>query len=109
MLSLEEGELDAEVFAARVQSGRAALDVGNPENAVEVVTAALALWRGPPLAEVGFEDFAQPEIRRLEELRLEALELRLEAGLQCGRALSLSVSLRRCSRSIPPGSASLAS
>ena len=60
MFSLEEGELDAEAFAARVQSGRAALDVGNPQNAVEVMTAALALWRGPPLAEVAFEDFAQP-------------------------------------------------
>src|SRR5436189_155256 len=46
---------------------------------------ALALGRGPPLAEVTFEDFAQAEIRRLEELRLTALEARIDADLQLGR------------------------
>jgi hypothetical protein len=43
------------------------------------------LWRGPPLAEIRFEDFAQGEIRRLEELRLVALEACIDAGLQLGR------------------------
>jgi predicted ATPase/class 3 adenylate cyclase len=43
------------------------------------------LWRGPPLAEVAFDDFAQAEIRRLEELHLVALETRIEADLQLGR------------------------
>ena len=46
---------------------------------------ALALWRGPPLAEFAFEDFAQAEIRRLEELRLVALEERIDADLELGR------------------------
>jgi len=44
-----------------------------PVGASEAFEAALALWRGPALAEVAFESFAQPEIKRLEELRLGAL------------------------------------
>ena len=47
------------------------------------------MWRGPPLAEVAFEDFAQPEIRRLEEMRLEALEVRVDAELELGRHAQL--------------------
>src|SRR5262249_46000893 len=43
------------------------------------------IWRGRPLAEVEFENFAQGEVRRLEELRLAALETRIEADLALGR------------------------
>ena len=46
---------------------------------------ALALWRGPALGEFAFADFAQQEIRRLDELRLETLEGRFEAMLGLGR------------------------
>ena len=46
---------------------------------------ALALWRGPALADVADEPFAAPEIRRLEELRLEAAELAIDADLAAGR------------------------
>ena len=42
------------------------------------------MWRGPPLADVAGESFAQLEIRRLEELRLDALELLMEAELAAG-------------------------
>ena len=85
LLSLASGELDAEVFQDLVQAGWRALEAGEPASAAEALTQALGLWRGPPLAEVAFEDFAQPEIRRLEELRLEALEARIDAGLRLGR------------------------
>ena len=47
------------------------------------------MWRGTPLAEVAFEDFAQTEIRRLEELRLTALETRIDAELQLGHHAEL--------------------
>jgi DNA-binding SARP family transcriptional activator len=47
--------------------------------------AALALWRGPALAEFAFDDFAQAEIRRLDELRLVVIEERIEADLELGR------------------------
>jgi DNA-binding SARP family transcriptional activator len=56
-----------------------------PEQAAELLREALALWRGPALADVANEPFAQMEILRLEELRLRALELRLEADLAGGR------------------------
>ena len=46
---------------------------------------ALALWRGAPLADLAYEPFAQAEIARLEELRLVALEQRIEADLAAGR------------------------
>ena len=50
---------------------------------------ALELWRGPPLAELAFEPFAQAEIARLEEQRLAALEARVEADLAAGRHAAL--------------------
>ena len=46
---------------------------------------ALALWRGPPLDDVAEEPFAGAEIRRLEELRLAAVELAVEQDLEAGR------------------------
>ena len=54
---------------------------------------ALALWRGPALAEFRYEDFAQSEIARLDELRLAALEERIEADLALGRHDELIVEL----------------
>jgi predicted ATPase/DNA-binding SARP family transcriptional activator len=84
LLSVRAGELDADVFAETVRDGRRALEENDPIRASELLAAALALWRGPPLAEVAFEDFAQAEIRRLEELRLSALETRIDAHLQLG-------------------------
>jgi predicted ATPase/DNA-binding SARP family transcriptional activator len=47
--------------------------------------AALKLWRGPPLADVADEPFAATEIRRLEELRMAALDVAIEADLEHGR------------------------
>jgi DNA-binding SARP family transcriptional activator len=47
---------------------------------------ALDVWRGPPLAEFAYDAFAQSEVRRLEELRLTALEDRIDADLEAGRA-----------------------
>ena len=78
------------MFTLRVHDGLTALDARDGAAASASLVDALALWRGPPLAEVGFEDFAQPEIRRLEELRLVALEGRIDADLQLGRHWSLA-------------------
>ena len=84
LLALAPGELDAEAFQSQLEEGRAALRDGAPALASELLSAALALWRGPPLAEVYYEEFAQTEIRRLEELRLLGLETRAEAELELG-------------------------
>ncbi len=89
LLSVAAGELDADVFAERVRDGRREFEDGDPVRASELLGEALALWRGPPLAEVAFEDFAQAEIRRLAELRLVALESRIDADLQRGHHAEL--------------------
>jgi DNA-binding SARP family transcriptional activator len=47
--------------------------------------AALGLWRGPALADFAFDDFAQAETRRLEELRLVVHGERIDADLELGR------------------------
>jgi DNA-binding SARP family transcriptional activator len=59
-------------------------DEAPPERAARLLRDALALWRGPPLPDLADEDFAHAEIHRLEELRLAALERRVEADLALG-------------------------
>ena len=93
LLALGPGELDAEVFQDRLTEGRDALRDGEPARARELLSGALALWRGPPLAEVNYEEFAQTEIRRLEELRLLALESRVDAQLQLGHPAAVIAEL----------------
>jgi DNA-binding SARP family transcriptional activator len=84
LLAVGPGELDADVFEARVRNGCRALERGDARSARDALGDALRMWRGPALAEVAYEEFAQPEIRRLEELRLAALETRIEADLRLG-------------------------
>jgi DNA-binding SARP family transcriptional activator len=84
-LRIEPEQLDLERFTRLVEESQA-------EPAAEraaKLRRALALWRGPPLADLGFEAFAQQEIGRLEELRLAALEDRVEAELEAGRHTDL--------------------
>ena len=89
LLSIPPDELDADAFDRAVRSGTQALEAGAAAQAADILSGALALWRGPPLAEVAFEEFAQAEIRRLEELRMRALEGRIDAELQLGRHADL--------------------
>ena len=88
-LRVRPGELDAERFERGVEAGRRALAAGEPEQAGELLRDALGLWRGPPLAELEFEPFAQVEIARLQEQRLAALEARVDADLAMGRHAAL--------------------
>lgn len=95
LLSVGEDELDAGVFAALVAEGRQALSDGEFAGAGTLLREALGLWRGPPLAEVAYENFAQGEIRRLEELRLVALEARIDTDLRLARSAELVGELER--------------
>lgn len=72
-----------------------------PENAARVLQEALGLWRGPALADLQREQFAQAEIRRLEELRLVALERRIDADLALGRRAELVGELETLTRQHP--------
>ena len=77
-------ELDSRRFERLAGAGRQALASGDDVKASAKLREALALWRGPPLGEVADEPFAQGEIARLEALRLQVVEDRLEADLTLG-------------------------
>jgi DNA-binding SARP family transcriptional activator/tetratricopeptide (TPR) repeat protein len=85
MLQLEQGCLDLERFEELVEQARGAV----PETATAKLEEALSLWRGPPFADFAYDRFARSEIARLEELRLEAVEGRIEADLALGRHAEL--------------------
>ena len=89
MLDVAPGELDLERFEQLADSGARALDQGDAASAAAMLRDALALWRGPALAEFAYESFAQGPAARLEELRLGALERRIEADLELGRHAKL--------------------
>ena len=89
VLQVEQDGLDGARFEALAVDGRQALLSGNWNRAAEILRTALALWRGPALADFAFEPWAQTEAGRLEELRLVCLEERIEADLACGRDAGL--------------------
>ena len=81
LIQVESDEHDLGRFEALAESAREAAD---PARRAELLEEALALWRGTPLAEFRDEPFAPVAARRLEELRLSALEQRIEAALELG-------------------------
>lgn len=78
------GELDLLRFERLLGEAGEARRAGAPEHAAERLTEGLALWRGPPLAELASHDFARAELARLEELRLVAVQERIELALEMG-------------------------
>jgi ABC-type transport system substrate-binding protein/DNA-binding SARP family transcriptional activator len=85
LLRVEPGELDLDVFELLFAEGCRALEEGDAERAAAKLRVAEKLWRGRPLADLEFEPFARVEVERLEELRLAAVEARIEAELELGR------------------------
>ncbi|MFD7868630.1 BTAD domain-containing putative transcriptional regulator [Streptomyces sp. NPDC059783] len=96
-----EDDLDAAVFARLGASGRAALAAGEPERAAGLLAEALALWRGPALADVPAGPVVEAEAARLDEQRLDVLQARVEADLACGRHRALVPELRQSVREHP--------
>ena len=85
LLVVEQGELDSGRFRDLLDEARRRLAAGDPSGAESTIHEALELWRGQPLADFAYDDFAQAEIARLTELRLSALEERFDAELALGR------------------------
>ena len=85
LLCVEEGALDLVRFEQRIAAGQQALAEGRPAAAVGLLNDGLGLWRGEPLAEFADQAFAAAELGRLKELRLAALEARVDADLALGR------------------------
>jgi DNA-binding SARP family transcriptional activator len=89
-IRVDPGELDLDRFEHLV----AAAAELQPAERAGMLADALALWRGAPLASVAAESFATVEAGRLEELRLAALEERIDADLELGRHAELVGELR---------------
>ena len=88
-LRVERDSLDVHRFERLLTEARGA----EPAVAGDRLREALALWRGPALVDFAFEPWAQTEIGRLEELRLDALQDRVDADLALGRAAELIAEL----------------
>lgn len=89
LLRVERDELDLYGFEQLVSEA----DAAEPAQAAVKLREALGLWRGAPLDDLSHASFAQPAIRRLEELRLATFEKRIEADLELGRQADLIAEL----------------
>jgi predicted ATPase/DNA-binding SARP family transcriptional activator len=89
LLAIDQVEFDAACFERMVEQGRAHLAERAPGQAGERLREALALWRGPAYGELAAESYVQAEAARLDELRMVAVEARVEADLALGRHAEL--------------------
>jgi YVTN family beta-propeller protein len=93
LLHVDRAYVDSAVFEDGFAAGRAALDAGSDAEAAQTLRRALGLWRGPVLANLADYAFTRPEAARLQELRLAALEVRIDADLALGRHDTLTAEL----------------
>jgi DNA-binding SARP family transcriptional activator/tetratricopeptide (TPR) repeat protein len=84
-INVGPGGLDVTRFVELLGAAREAARDGVWGSAADQAAAALALWRGEPLADAGSDVLAAREVPRLAELRWQALELRIDADLRLGR------------------------
>ena len=85
LLRVGSEQLDLQRFERLAGDAALCRSRGDVAAAADLFREALAIWRGAPLADLGYESFARPVIERLDEIRLEALEQRLDADLALGR------------------------
>jgi DNA-binding SARP family transcriptional activator/streptogramin lyase len=97
LLRVEAADLDALRFEQLLKHARGLDQAG----ALAALQEALALWRGPALAEFAYDDFARPGIERLEELRETAVERRIDLELALGRHDDLVPELEALVRAHP--------
>jgi DNA-binding SARP family transcriptional activator len=98
VLELDGAELDLASFERLAREARTAAEASER---ARLLRDALALWRGPALADAELEDFAQAEIRRLDELRLGVLEDRIAADIEVEANAELVAELELLVRSNP--------
>jgi DNA-binding SARP family transcriptional activator len=101
VLVVEPDQTDVDRFESLAADGQRALVHDDPGRAADLLREALALWRGPALAEFAYESFAQSEIERLEDSRLAALGDRIDAELALGRHEQLAPDLEALVREHP--------
>ena len=93
-VTVSRAGLDAYQFEDLLAAGRRALESKDASRAAWFLDEALALWRGPALADVPRGPAAAAEADRLDELHLGGIELRIEAAICCGRQAELVAELR---------------
>ncbi|HZD37374.1 MAG TPA: BTAD domain-containing putative transcriptional regulator, partial [Actinomycetes bacterium] len=89
LLQVDPDQIDLHRFRALVDEGRAALEAGDPWTATNILHEAVALWRGPVLADVVAAGVSWPELAGIDELQISAIETRIEADLGAGRHAEL--------------------
>jgi predicted ATPase/DNA-binding SARP family transcriptional activator len=100
-LAVEADEVDAHRFERLAAEGRRALGAGDQPRAATLLREALDLWRGPALADAGEVPFARAQAVRLEELRVGAVEDRVEAELALGGHPTLVAELEQLVATYP--------
>jgi len=85
LLRVDAGELDLERLEILTDRGKRALAANDPAKAAGIFREGLALFRGAPLEDLAYSPFARDEVSRLEDLRILALEQRIDADLALGR------------------------
>jgi predicted ATPase/DNA-binding SARP family transcriptional activator len=93
VLRADPEQLDALVFERLLAQGQTLMTDGHPHRAAACLREALALWRGPALADLALVECLQAEVRRLDELRLVARMELVDADLELGRASQLIAEL----------------
>jgi DNA-binding SARP family transcriptional activator len=93
VLQVPEESVDAIRFERGVARAQTLLQAARPDEAYAELSAAISLWRGPPLADLEAESFAGVPIARLTEMHEVAVETRLAADLALGRHATAAVEL----------------
>ena len=101
MITVDAGELDVAQFEDHLAAARTAARGGSWDTAATRAGAALSLWRGAPLEDVASELLAVREVPWLAEMRLQALEVRVDAELHCGRQGEVIGELRQLAAAHP--------
>ncbi|WP_436756876.1 BTAD domain-containing putative transcriptional regulator [Streptosporangium sp. V21-05] len=101
LLDVDPDEVDAHRFERLVTANRRARDAGRTAEAADGLRAALALWRGPALGGVDSAELRRAYAVPLEELRLTALEERVELDVALGRGAEVTGELRALVASYP--------
>ena len=95
LMRVDPGQVDVARFESLLDAAREAARGSSWDAAATRSRAALSLWRGEPLCDVGSEVLAAREGPRLAELRLHALEVRIDADLHLGREAEVIAELRQ--------------
>lgn len=96
-----ESAIDLNSFRALVEEGREVLAAGDPGHAREALNRALGMWQGSALANVDCGELLEAHAAELEERRLRALEMRVEADFQLGRHHELNGELKALAAARP--------